>query len=248
MEDKLFKIPNALNYQGDSKNWMNFKKQFEIYMKASGLENNESENKVNIFLNIAGEEALEIFEGLNLTPEDQKNYDLVIQAFDSHCMSKHNEIYTSFKFFTRVQQPSEFFSEFYDDLLVMANFCNFGNQRNRLIRDRIIAGIRYPGLQERFLKSPELSLEEVVNICLDNEVDVIKGGNFKSETVESNLKGEQLNDESNNNFDQLSNLDTSVDNLDDLEEIHFPSEILFQDSEEGKFIVMNTDLGYGYQK
>ncbi|XP_044747613.1 zinc finger protein 69 homolog [Coccinella septempunctata] len=241
MADQLFKIPNALSYQGDSKNWNKFKQQFDIYMKASGLEKNDSENKVNIFLNIAGEEALEIFENLNLTSEEKKDYDSVIQAFENHCRSKHDEIYKSFKFFTRVQQPSEFFSEFYDDLLVMASFCNFGNQKNRLIRDRIIAGIRSSELQEQFLKSPDLTLEEVVNICLDNEVEKMNGGPFKCEN-DIALEGDTVDEESNNNYDELSNLDTNVVGLNTLDQIHIPNEILFNDMETEEGFVGDMDL------
>ncbi|KAK9710189.1 hypothetical protein QE152_g26162 [Popillia japonica] len=70
-------------------NWKNWIQHFNIYMRASGLENEEDKRKVAIFLHFIGGEALDIFNSFNLDM-DTCSYDDVITKFKSHCMPKKN--------------------------------------------------------------------------------------------------------------------------------------------------------------
>nr|XP_022904876.1 uncharacterized protein K02A2.6-like [Onthophagus taurus] len=59
----------------------------------------------------------------------------------------------------------EDFDHFVMELKAMANSCNFGDQEESLIRDRIIIGIRDKTLMERLLRVPELTLAKAETQC-----------------------------------------------------------------------------------
>lgn len=54
-------------------NWKKFSQQFDIYHKATGMIDKEDETKIAIFLNVAGENAIDVFNTLKLTEENKKN-------------------------------------------------------------------------------------------------------------------------------------------------------------------------------
>ena len=57
-----FNKPQGLSFEGKvSDNWRRFKQQFTIYLVAANLEKKSSKEKTCILLNLAGAEALEIY-------------------------------------------------------------------------------------------------------------------------------------------------------------------------------------------
>lgn len=70
MEAATFKAPKGIVFdENTSQNFEKFMNSFEIYMKATGFSAKDEITKIAIFLNVAGEEAQDIFQTLNLTEE-----------------------------------------------------------------------------------------------------------------------------------------------------------------------------------
>ncbi|XP_075543771.1 uncharacterized protein LOC142578255 [Dermacentor variabilis] len=80
-----------------------------------------------------------------------------------------NEIAVSFKFFTRIQWEEESAQQFTVELRRLADKCNFGTMLNRLLRGRIVCGIRSSDVQKALLSHPKLTLQEAENIVLAAE-------------------------------------------------------------------------------
>lgn len=169
--------------QNISKNYEKFKQNFRIYLMASGLENKTDERKVAIFLNVAGEDAIEVFNTFQLTEAQKTNYNDVVAAFDNYCKPRCNETYDRFKFFSRSQQEGETFDNFIKELKILAKPCNFGDQKDSLIRDRIILGIQNLSLQEKLLSTGNLQLEKAEQLCRAAEASKLQIKGIKGEEV-----------------------------------------------------------------
>ncbi|XP_071057612.1 uncharacterized protein [Onthophagus taurus] len=117
-----------------SKNFKKFKQNLEIDMLATGKYKKEDEVKVAILLNIIGEEAVNIYNTFNLSDEDRKKYEK--------------------------QEEMESFDNFVTELKKLAVSCEFGDQRDSLIRDRIALGVTNKNLQERLMGKEDLTLEK----------------------------------------------------------------------------------------
>ena len=58
------------------------------------------------------------------------------------------------------QLPGEPVQQFVASLYNLAVDCNFGELKDKLIRDRIVVGIRGASLSERLQMNPELTMEK----------------------------------------------------------------------------------------
>lgn len=165
------RTPEQMKFTGNvAENFRKFKQNFEIYLKASGKISKPDDVKVAILLNIIGEEGVEIYNTLKLSEDQKHMYDVVIKEFESYTNPKRNVIYERYLFFTRKQMECENFDHYVTDLKKLASSCEFGEQKESLIRDRIVLGINDLNLQERLLRKDDLDLYKAVNECRAAEV------------------------------------------------------------------------------
>lgn len=62
------RTPTPLSFSRNApESWRRFRQEFDLFMKANGATKKDGEQKVAIFLNIAGSEALDVFNCLQLS-------------------------------------------------------------------------------------------------------------------------------------------------------------------------------------
>ena len=84
------------------------------------------------------EEALETVENLPYKdPAERKDVNKILGYLENHLVGKVNEIYESYRFFSRQQEEFESISAYVTAVHALASTCNFGDLRERLIRDRM---------------------------------------------------------------------------------------------------------------
>ena len=97
----------------------------------------------------------------------------MLDLLEKHYVGATNEIYESYKFFQRSQEDGEPVTDDIAAVGAQAGRCNFNALNflleNRLIRDRIVCGIRDKGLQRSFLEDSKLTLEKCVEKCKATE-------------------------------------------------------------------------------
>ncbi|XP_023238018.1 uncharacterized protein LOC111636862 [Centruroides sculpturatus] len=154
--------PKPMLVEGDlGANWKKFKKSYLLYSTATELTTKNNETQAAILLHCLGEDALEIFETLELSEEEAKQPNVILEKLELYFIPKSNQSVESHKFNTRVQGLSEAFDDFLADLRKLSINCEFGNLRDRLLRDRIVSGIRDQKVKERLLRETELSLTKI---------------------------------------------------------------------------------------
>lgn len=152
-----------------SDNWRRFKRSFDIFLTAAELNDKSYQIKVATFLNAIGEEALEVFESLNLTGADKGNYNTVIAAFENICKQKTNEVYERFVFYQRNQKENEPFDSFLMDIKKLVRTCEFGNMEENMLRDRIVMGVHSKQLQTKLLEASNLNCNTAIEKCRADE-------------------------------------------------------------------------------
>ena len=97
------RIPPPLIFEGNIKEkWCKWKHKFVLYLKGSGLDKKDPETQVAVLLNIIGEDALDKYNTFNLTEDDNKDLNKVMQAFEDYCSPKANETVDRHLFFLPV--------------------------------------------------------------------------------------------------------------------------------------------------
>lgn len=170
--DFIKKVDNLIISEKDTQydNWCLFKTNFKVFFTAIEADKKPSSVQAAIFLNAVGPDALKLFETFNLTAEEKENFETVFNAFEEHCTPKKNIINDSFLFNTRVQLKKESFETFYDDLIKLAKPCEYSDE-DRMIRDRIVAGVRDKNLQKMYIDRENLDLTTAVEMARAAEVN-----------------------------------------------------------------------------
>ena len=116
-----------------------------------------------------GEEADDIFYSFHLSKGDSKKYNTVKISFKRYFIKKHYVIYERSMFNRRVQKPNESDDSLLTDLHRLAEFYEYGDLHDQLIRDRIVVGLRDAKLSEKLQTDSELTLEKAVILAQQNK-------------------------------------------------------------------------------
>jgi len=121
--------------------------------------------QVAILLNFAGEEARDIFDSFNLDTEaNTTTCAEVLKQFRTYCNPKKRPMFESYKFWQRQQADGEPFDKWLMELRAIGRNCDFSDNCDRQLRDKIFFGIRDDFARQQ-LSEDDLTLEKVINIC-----------------------------------------------------------------------------------
>ncbi|GBN54720.1 Retrovirus-related Pol polyprotein from transposon 17.6 [Araneus ventricosus] len=164
--------------------WRKWGQELENYLLATEKDERADKIKIAILLNLLGSEGLEIFNTFKFEPPlSQKNYSEVLKKFEEYCSLRQNVVYERYKFFSCVQQEGQAIECYVTQLKTLTPTCEFEEQENVLIRDRIVLGIRDSGLKERLLRESGLGLEKAIEIVRTAETSREQLRSMKEETV-----------------------------------------------------------------
>ncbi|GFU23914.1 transposon Tf2-9 polyprotein [Nephila pilipes] len=158
------------------------------------------EIKIAILLNLLGSEGLEIYNTFKFeSPESKANYSEVLQKFGEYCSLRQNVVYERYNFFSYVQLEGQTTESYVTHLKTLASTCEFAEQENGLIQDRIYLGIKDKGLQEGLLRENNLGLEKAIEIVRAAEAnrELIRNMKYETATVNFVKKKENQNQPKN---------------------------------------------------
>ena len=166
-------IPQKLKIDNDSDmgtNWKRFKRAWDNYEIATNLVKESKEYRCAVLLTCIGEDANEILEGFKFEDdESDRDIDKVLEKFHQYCVGSTHEAFESFKFNSRVQENAESIDTFVSELRRLAKGCNYGDQEDRMIRDRILVGCKSDQVREKLLEDSSLNLKKAVDTCRAHE-------------------------------------------------------------------------------
>lgn len=165
------KSPRELCLEGNvSENWRKFQQRFGIFMTATKGYNETDEVQIATLLSFVGDDALEAYNTFQFASDSEKgNLKAVLEKFEQYCAPRKNVVYERFKFFSIVQKSGQTFEQFFLELKRASQTCEFSDQTESLVRDRIVLGISDKNTQERLLRDNQLTLQKAANFCRSSE-------------------------------------------------------------------------------
>ncbi|KAG0436199.1 hypothetical protein HPB47_018082 [Ixodes persulcatus] len=142
----------------------------ELFLLATEpKERRNLQQKAAIFLHVAGQEAIEVFNMFGLSAEEAHNYDVLVWRFEAYCLPRSNETFERYVFRTRRQEEGDAFEHFYRDIQLKAVTCGFGDLKASMLRDQIAYGTTSKKIREKLLRKKDLTLEIAVKGCKAEE-------------------------------------------------------------------------------
>ena len=147
-------LPPRLEMKGNlASQWKRWKQIWNSFEIVSRLKNQDAEYRVATFIPCIGPEAIDVFNGLPFENEAaKKDIDKVLELMDNYCIGETNELYESYIFNMCNQESGETIDAYVTTLRTLSDSCNFGAARDRLIRDRIVAGVRDNSVRKKILQ------------------------------------------------------------------------------------------------
>ncbi|KAK8772868.1 hypothetical protein V5799_012599 [Amblyomma americanum] len=157
----LVQPPASVNFDKTSE-WPGWIEEFGDYRFASGLNERTQEAQVRTLLYTMGRQARNIFKTFNLSEEDSKKYDVVKTQFHTHFVATRNLVYESACFHRRHQEPGESVDQYVTELHTLADRCDYGKMKERMILDRFVVGLRDAKLSEALQMDAALTLKSAL--------------------------------------------------------------------------------------
>ncbi|OXA53834.1 Transposon Tf2-6 polyprotein [Folsomia candida] len=139
--------------------------------------------QVNSLIYFMGDQADDILLSFGLSSDDQKKFDTVLAKFEAHFIVKRNTIYERSRFNSRVQENGESVDEFITSLYSLSEYCEYGQLKDELIRDRIVVGVRDRHLAEKMQLDESLTLEKAVKMSRQHETVKRQQRDLRGETT-----------------------------------------------------------------
>src|SRR5215469_11494150 len=92
--------------------WLQWKRRFDRYRIASGLENKSGKEQVNALIYIMGNQSEDVFQSFQLSAEDSVSYKVVLDKFEAHFVPRRNIVFERARFNKRSQEETESMEEF----------------------------------------------------------------------------------------------------------------------------------------
>ena len=165
-------MPKVLRTDGNlATNWKKFKRAWNNYAIVARINQFEEEFQTAAFLSAIGEDGLELFEGMNFDPEDdRKKLDAVMTKFEDLFIGETIETYERYIFNSRNQEEGESIDKDVTALRTLAQSCTFCScLHDSLVRDRLLLGIRNSGTRKKLLQEKKLTLSRAIDICKSSE-------------------------------------------------------------------------------
>ena len=182
------KLPQPLKTDGNlATNWKRFKRTWDNYSIVARLGRFDVKFKTAMFLSVIGEDAMEIFDGMDFTPEtDRQVLSKVVGKFEEFCIGETNETYERFIFNRRSQEENESIDQYVTVLRKLAQTCNFCScLHDSLMRDRLVLGIRDESIRKKLLQEKKLSLSRAVDIGRSGETTSMRLKELKNKAATS---------------------------------------------------------------
>lgn len=151
--------------------WKLWKCTWTNYELATKVAKEDDEIRVATLLAIIGEETVRVYNNLEWDdPADNKKIKKVLEKLEAYFLPRKNIRFERYRFNQRVQADGESIDTFITSLRDLSIACEFGLERDSLICDRVVQGIRDDRARERLLRETELSLQQAANIVRSSEI------------------------------------------------------------------------------
>ncbi|GBL80020.1 hypothetical protein AVEN_29038-1 [Araneus ventricosus] len=139
---EIFNPPGVMNFSSGNvaESWKRWLQKFNNFLILSEKYRKPDATKIAMLLNFLGDEGVSIYKTFKFQ-ENSETFPSVITKFEEYCILCKNVVFERFKFFSCSQQEGQSVDVYLTQLKTLAASCEFGDQEESLIRDRVVLGV-----------------------------------------------------------------------------------------------------------
>ena len=151
-----FRLPPELDLTDANlaERFRSWRRQVDFYLKASGASEKPKATQTAVILHCAGVRVQEVYEHFVFAYDaDKDDPQTVLDKLAEYCSPRSNEVIETHRFWNMAYHKP--FDSVLTDLRSRANLCNFGNIKDRMLRDKIVFSVT-DKVQELLLREKTL--------------------------------------------------------------------------------------------
>ena len=151
-------------FRPDQEGWDQYTERLEHYFGANGI--TDSGKQRAILLTVIGAKAYSLLRNLvSPAKPGDKTFEELCALMKRHYNPVPSEIVQRCKFNSRFRNEGESVADFVASLRSLAEHCNYGQQLDMMLRDRLVCGIHDDNIQRRLLSEQKLDLKGAIDIA-----------------------------------------------------------------------------------
>jgi transposase InsO family protein len=156
-------------FDSNKESWTCYTERLDLYFSANDIE--DEGRKRSILLTACGAESYKTLRNL-LQPEKptDKSYRDLITLLQKHYHPPPSSFISRYKFHTRTRQPGESIGNYVAHLKEIGQHCQFGDDLNNSVRDRLVIGVNDTRIQRRLLQETDLTFQKAFDIAQSMEL------------------------------------------------------------------------------
>ena len=105
------------------------------------------------------------------TKPDEKSYEELVEALEKHYNPTPSEIVQRYKFNSCFRKESESITTYLSELCLIAQYCNFHDNLDDMLRDHLVCSVGNKSIQKCLLAEVKLTLKKATEIALAMETE-----------------------------------------------------------------------------
>ena len=167
--------------KGDAElNWKEFKEAYTDYVVATKINKEEKPVQSATLKTVMGAECRKVLRNLKLTDDKLKDPAEIIKALDDKFLQTHIILFERYQFYLATQQPNQSVEQFFDCLRQLVIPCQFGDQEEDMLRDRLVLGTKDHEARARLFRQKQ---KEVCN--LKSAIETLKISKVTKQQMEA---------------------------------------------------------------
>ena len=148
--------------------WKRFHSHWNNYEITTDLIDKTSSKRAGL-LTCIDPDAYEVFKPLNMHAADRQKVDKVITALEKNFVDETDQTFEKYVFNCRQLEPSENFDAFLPDLRRLICTYEYSTQKDNIMRNRVVVGIRDDATRKKLLQNLKLDLKTAIDVCKNCE-------------------------------------------------------------------------------
>lgn len=126
------------------------------------------------FLSVVGRSDYNLLRSLIAPAKPiEKSFEELVEVLTAHYSPRPTEVMQRFRFNSRAKKEGESIADYVAALRKLAEFCNYGAALDKMLRDRLVWGVKDTHIQKKLLAERDLTLAQIAQ---------------SAETAEQNLR------------------------------------------------------------
>lgn len=159
------------HFDPEQEQWPQYVERLEQFFEANEITGEgKAAKRRATFLSVMGPVPYQLLRSL-LSPEKprEKTFEELVAVLTAHYNPPPSEVMQRFRFNSRSRKTGESVAAYVAELRRLAEFCNYGDTLDKMLRDRLVWGINDESIQRKLLQEEDLTLKKALTLAQGSE-------------------------------------------------------------------------------